>query len=75
MVKKRFYCGSSRIVKNGFKYQKQRYLSEFCGKQFMFRQKIDNQELYTDYVFGKQILKQLSIKYKITVRIVQRSSL
>ena len=38
----------------------------------MSRQKIDNQELYNDYVFGKQTLKQLSIKYKITVRTVQR---
>jgi len=59
-------------VKNGFKYHKQRYLCKTCGKQFVFRQKIDNQELYNDYVFGKQTLKQLSIKYKITVRTVQR---
>ena len=59
-------------MKNGFKYHKQRYLCKTCGKQFIFRQKIDNQELYNDYVFGKQTLKQLSIKYKITVRTVQR---
>ena len=59
-------------MKNGFKYQKQRYLCKSCDKQFILRQKIDNQELYNDYVFGKQTLKQLSIKYKITVRTVQR---
>ena len=59
-------------MKNGFKYHKQRYLCKSCGKQFVFCQKIDNQELYTDYVFGKQTLKQLSIKYKITIRTVQR---
>jgi len=59
-------------VKNGFKYQKQRYLCKSCGKQFVFRQKIDNQDLYNDYVFGKQTLKQLSQKYKMSVSTVQR---
>lgn len=33
---------------------------------------IDNQLLYHDYVFGKQTLKQLSTKYKISVSTVQR---
>ena len=59
-------------MKNGFKSLKQRYLCKSCGKQFVFRQRIDNQALYNDYVFGKQTLKQLSLSYKISVRSVQR---
>ena len=66
------FCNSSLIVKNGVKLHKQRYLCKSCGKQFVFRQKIDNQLLYNDYVFGKQTLKQLSQKYKISVSTVQR---
>ena len=59
-------------MKNGFKSQKQKYLCKSCGKQFVFRQNIDNQVLYDDYIFGKQTLKQLSRKYKNSVRTVQR---
>jgi len=59
-------------VKNGFKSHKQRYLCKSCGKQFVFRQRIDYQVLYGDYVFGKQTLKQLSQKYKISISSVQR---
>jgi hypothetical protein len=59
-------------VKNGFKLQRQRYLCKSCGKQFTFRQHIDFQLLYNDYVFGKQTLKQLSQKYKISISTVQR---
>lgn len=59
-------------MKNGFKYQKQRYLCKSCGKQFVFRQKIDNQGLYKEYIFGKQTLEQLARKYNISVSTVQR---
>ena len=52
--------------------QKQRYLCKSCGKQFVFRQVVDNQTIYEDYIFGKQTLKQLSAKYKISVRTVHR---
>lgn len=38
----------------------------------MIIKSIDNQFLYHDYVFGKQTLKQLSAKYKISVGTVQR---
>jgi len=59
-------------VKNGFKSQKQKYLCKSCGKQFVFRQKIDIEHLYNDYIFGKQTLKQLSQAYKISVSTIQR---
>jgi hypothetical protein len=39
----------------------------------VFRQKVDLQRLYADYIFGKQTLKQLSDKYKISVSTIQRS--
>ena len=60
-------------MRNGFKSHKQRYLCKSCGRQFVFRQKVDIQLLYNDYVFGKQTLKQLSQKYKISVSTVQRN--
>ena len=59
-------------MKNGRKSQKQKHLCKSCGNQFVFRQIIDNQQLYKDYLFGKQTLKQLSQKYKIGIRTVQR---
>ena len=52
--------------------QKQRYLCKSCGKQFVFRQVVDNQSLYKDYIFGKQTLKQLSDKYKISISTIRR---
>ena len=52
--------------------QKQNYLCKSCGRQFVFRQSIDNQLLYKEYIFGKQTLKQLSDKYKISISTVQR---
>ena len=72
MSKKFAFIVSAQIVKNGRKSQKQKYLCKSCGKQFVFRQIIDNQALYKDYVFGKQTLKQLSAKHKISVRTVHR---
>jgi hypothetical protein len=52
--------------------QRQNYLCKSCGKQFVFRKVIDNQSLYKEYIFGKQTLKQLSDKYQISIRTVQR---
>jgi hypothetical protein len=47
-------------------------LCKSCGKQFVFRKTIDNELLYKEYVFGKQTLKQLSNKHKISVSTIQR---
>jgi hypothetical protein len=38
----------------------------------VFRQLIDNQHLWRDYVFGKQTLKQLSEQYSLSERTVRR---
>ena len=38
----------------------------------MFRQVVDNQSIYKDYIFGKQTLKQLFDKYKISISTVHR---
>ena len=51
---------------------KQNYLCKSCGKQFVFRKHVDNERLYHEYVFGKQTLKQLSKKYRISVSTIQR---
>lgn len=43
-----------------------------CGRRFVFRQTIDIQRLWEDYIFGKQTLEQLSDKYGISISTVRR---
>ena len=71
-LKKCFYCGSSSIIKNGRKRDKQRYLCKNCNKQFFSRKQIDIQAVWDDYVFGKQTVFQLSERYEISPRTVHR---
>ena len=52
--------------------QRQNYLCKSCGKQFIFRKRIDSQQLYHEYIFGKQTLKQLSVQHKVSVSTIQR---
>jgi len=59
-------------VKNGIKHQRQNYLCKSCGRQFVYRQVVDNKRLYKEYVFGKQTLKQLAEKHNISISTVQR---
>lgn len=43
-----------------------------CKRQFVDRKTIDVEQLYNDYLFGKQTLSQLSAKYDISVSTVRR---
>jgi hypothetical protein len=43
-----------------------------CGRQFIYRKKIDIEQLYYDYVFGKQTIAQLSSKYGISSSTIRR---
>ena len=62
----------SQVVKNGHSNGRQLYRCKSCGKQFTGKKQIDNQQLWYDYIFGKQTLNQLSAKYAISVSSVQR---
>jgi hypothetical protein len=43
-----------------------------CGRQFIGREKVDNQQLYNDYVFGKQTVKELSQDYGLSTGTIRR---
>jgi hypothetical protein len=59
-------------VKNGFKFNKQSYLCKTCGKQFVSRKEIDIKAVWHDYVFGKQTLAQLSLRYHLSHDTIRR---
>jgi hypothetical protein len=48
------------------------YKCKECGRQFLDIPRIDIKVLYREYLFGKQTLKQLSEKYKISSKTIQR---
>ena len=48
------------------------YKCKSCGRQFLETARIDIKTLYQEYLFGKQTLKQLSEKYKISSKTIQR---
>jgi hypothetical protein len=59
-------------VKDGHVRGRQRYKCHACGKQFIHRKKVDVAQLYQDYIFGKQTLAQLSVRYSISVSSIRR---
>lgn len=52
--------------------QKQMYKCKDCGRQFKGGHRRNKIHVITDYVEGKQTLEQLSIKYKVSIRTIQR---
>lgn len=50
----------------------QRYKCAHCGKQFIGGTRINNQDLWHEYVYGKQSYLQLSQKYNCSVKTIQR---
>lgn len=64
-----FFCGSDKTKKNGQKRNKQTYKCLSCGRQFSDR-KIDDNQLKTDYIEGKQTLRQLSEKHGVCVKTI-----
>lgn len=72
MQKKCFYCGSIELKKSGTKDGKQRYFCKTCKKRFIERNNININELYYDYLYNKQSVKQLSNKYKVSTRTILR---
>ena len=66
------FCGSSHVVKNGLRGRKQLYKCKDCGKQFLGGIRRNKAQIITDYVVGKQTIEQLSVKYKVSTRTIQR---
>jgi hypothetical protein len=50
----------------------QRYKCNVCKRQFSNIKRLDKKVLYYDYIFGKQTLKQLSAKYGVSSKTIQR---
>jgi len=48
------------------------YKCKTCGRQFLGVQRLDKNELYSEYLFGKQTIKQLSEKYHVSCKTIQR---
>jgi len=48
------------------------YKCHACGKQFLGRERIENDVLWEQYVHGKQTYQQLSEKHQCSVRTIQR---
>lgn len=48
------------------------YKCKACGRQFLDTKRLDKKELYSEYLFGKQTLKQLSVKHQVCSKTIQR---
>lgn len=60
------------MVKNGLRGRKQLYKCKDCGKQFTGGRRRDKSQVISDYVEGKQTLKQLAAKYGVDERTIRR---
>ncbi|MCL2416564.1 MAG: hypothetical protein FWD02_01345 [Bacteroidales bacterium] len=72
MVKKCFFCGSRSTQKNGHNRGVQLYRCKACKRQFLDTKRLDKKVLYSEYLFGKQTLKQLSVKHQVSSKTIQR---
>ena len=66
------FCGSNKAVKNGMRRRKQMYKCKDCNRQFLGGRRRDKTQVITDYVEGKQTIEQLSVKYGVSSRTIQR---
>jgi hypothetical protein len=60
------------VQKYGFVNGVQRFKWVICKKQFIGGQRLNNAELWQEYVKGKQTYLQLSIKYGCSIKTIQR---
>ena len=52
--------------------RKQMYKCKDCNRQFLGGRRRDKTQVITDYVEGKQTIEQLSVKYGVSSRTIQR---
>lgn len=50
----------------------QRYKCSVCNKSFTFQKKLNASDIWFDYSQGKQTYKELALKYKCSVKTIQR---
>ena len=65
-------CGSTHTKKNGVRKGLQLYKCQDCGYQFRSGSQVSNDELWTAYQQQKQTIKELSVRFKISVSTVKR---
>ena len=66
------FCGSNKVVKNGMRSRKQMYKCKDCNRQFVGGRRRNKTQVITDYVEGKQTIEQLSVRYGVSSRTIQR---
>lgn len=71
-LKKCFFCGSVNVVRNGLRGRKQQYKCKDCGRQFLGGIRRDKSQAISEYIEGKQTRKQVSAKYGVSVRTIER---
>lgn len=71
-LKKCFFCGSAKVVRNGLRGIRQQYKCKDCGRQFLGGSRRDKQQVITDYIEGKQTRNQLAEKYGVSTRTISR---
>jgi hypothetical protein len=65
-------CGSTHTKKNGVRTGVQLYKCMNCGYQFRACSEVSNDELWTVYQQEKQTIKELSVRFRISVATVKR---
>ena len=60
------------MVRNGLRERKQLYKCKDCGRQFIGGHLRDKFQVISDYVEGKQTLKQLAVKYGVSEKTIRR---
>ena len=65
-------CGSSHTVKNGIRNGVQLYKCRDCGYQFRAGETVSEDELWNVYQQEKQTIKELSVRFGMSVATVKR---
>ncbi len=65
-------CNSKKLQKYGYKQGKQRYKCSSCNYQFIYKNKPKIEQIWNDYIYGKQTYKQLAQKYNCSPKTIQR---
>ena len=65
-------CGSSHTVKNGVRNGVQLYKCQECGYQFRAGTATSEEDLWNAYQQGKQTIKELSVRFGMSVATVKR---
>jgi hypothetical protein len=67
-----FYCNATITKKNGKKDEKQLYKCLACGRQFIGGNRLNSNQIWIEYVEGKQTYQQLAQKYHCSTKTIQR---